>query len=290
MLHTLLYLTATDTTLEDIDLTMLQKMWEAFWPKALHFLKLLAIALVVLFIGKKLIKLVLKIMGRSFERAKAEAGVVSFVTSLVKFVLYGILIVIILGILGLETSSFIALIGSAGLTLGLALQGSLSNFAGGVLILLLKPFVVGDYIITNGQEGTVTSIDIFYTKLTTIDNRLIVMPNGEMSNRDIINVTVQPKRRLDLVIPVGYDTNLGQAKAILERIITSQEVVIKEEPINVFVDSFGDSAINLGVRAWVSKEEFWPLKWDTLEKIKAAFDENGISIPFNQLDVTIKQQ
>ncbi|MBO5197388.1 MAG: mechanosensitive ion channel family protein [Lachnospiraceae bacterium] len=271
------------------ELSALEKIWDWAWPKLLELVKLIVIAVIIYIVGKKLIDLVQKILKKALEKGKMEPGLEHFLLSFVRCILYILLLVTIAGVIGIETSSFIAAIGSAGLAVGLALQGSLSNFAGGVLILLLKPFVVGDYIVANGQEGVVKTIDLFYTRLTTADNREIIMPNGELSNKDIVNVTVMTKRRLDLVVPVSYDTDLAAAKRVLEKLAAEQEAYLKEEPINIFVDSFGDSAINLGLRGWVLKENYWTTKWDMLEKIKYAFDENGISIPFNQLDVTIKK-
>ena len=248
----------------------------------------LIIAFIFFIIGKKLIKWVKKIINRSFERSSMDEGVHKFLISLIGISLNVLLIVAAISILGVQTTSLAAVIGSAGLTVGLALQGSLSNFAGGVLILIMKPFRMGDYIIANGVEGTVTSIDIIYTRLLTIDNRKVVIPNGGLANSNIVNVTNEEVRRLDLLIPVSYNCDIKQVKQILNNIVEKHELVLKEQPITIYVDSFMDSSISIGVRMWTEKENYWKLKWDLLEIIKETFDKKHISIPFNQLDVNIK--
>lgn len=264
-----------------------------FWfkslgPKLLSLGKLLLIALIVLLVGRKLIKWLGRLLERSFERANMEPAVAKFLITVVNVLLNILLIVLIAGILGLETSSLVALVGSAGLTVGLALQGSLSNFAGGVLILLTRPFRLGDYIIAGTNEGTVTAVDIFYTRLLTIDNRLVVIPNGTLSNSSIINVTSEPVRRLDLFIPVDYSENIKKAKDILSRLAYGDERVLKDRDIDIFVNSFEASSVTLGVRMWVEKENYWLLKWDMLERIKETFDQEKIAIPFDQLDINIR--
>lgn len=248
------------------------------------------IALVFLLVGRKLIGWCKHILQRSFRRSNLEEGVQKFLLSFVGIGLHILLLVAAVGILGIDNSSITAVVGSLGLTIGLALQGSLSNFAGGVLILVMKPFRIGDYILANGMEGTVTSIDVFYTRLLTIDNRKVVIPNGGLSNANIVNVTNEDNRRLDLLIPVSYQCDIKKVKVLLEQLVRRQEMILREEPISVFVDSFADSAIQIGVRMWTRKEDYWTLKWKLLEEIKECFDDNHISIPFNQLDVNLVNQ
>lgn len=274
----------------EVSVTKLQQIWENFWPDASRFLIRLAIALLIFIIGKKVIKVILNLVRKGFNRAKVEDGVESFTLSLLKILLYVVVLSIIAETLGMPTTSFVAVLGSAGLTIGLALQGSLSNFAGGVLILVLKPFRVGDFIIVNGNEGTVTSIDIFYTKILTVDNRVVVLPNGNLSNSDIMNVTNEPVRRLDLVIPIGYQDDIREVKAALYQICEKNELVQKDNSLDVFVSSFGASAIELTIRAWVLKENYLILKSELLENIKYMFDERGFTIPYNQMDITIHQE
>lgn len=265
---------------------------EGMVPSLLSFLVQVVVAIIVLLIGSRIIKFLLKLIRKSLDRSKVEAGVVTFLCSLVKYSLYFVLAMIILAQFGVTTSSVVAVLGSAGLTLGLALQGSLSNFAGGVLILLLKPFVVGDYIIdgVTGQEGTVSSITIFYTKLLTIDNRLILIPNGTLSNSSITNVTHMEKRRIDLLIGVSYEANLAKTKQVLLDVVKSEDKILPGEPVDVYVSELADSSVQMGVRAWVKTEDYWPIRWKMTEDIKNALDANGISIPYPQMDVTVAMQ
>ena len=265
---------------------------EGMVPSLLSFLVQVVVAIIVLLIGSRIIKFLLKLIKKSLDRSKVEAGVVTFLCSLVKYSLYFVLAMIILAQFGVTTSSVVAVLGSAGLTLGLALQGSLSNFAGGVLILLLKPFVVGDYIIdgVTGQEGTVSSITIFYTKLLTIDNRMILIPNGTLSNSSITNVTHMEKRRIDLLIGVSYEANLAKTKQVLLDVVKSEDKILPGEPVDVYVSELADSSVQMGVRAWVKTEDYWPIRWKMTEDIKNALDANGISIPYPQMDVTVAMQ
>ncbi|WP_167955863.1 mechanosensitive ion channel family protein [Anaerosporobacter faecicola] len=255
--------------------------------KIINFGIKLIIVLIIWFIGKKIIKGILHIFDRTFKRSSMEASVASFLIALIKAILYGILVVMLINTMGWDASSLVAVLGTATLSIGLALQGSLSNFAGGVLILIMKPFRVGDYIITPDREGTVTGLDIIYTRLLTNDNRLVVIPNGSLSNSTIINVTHEPVRRLDLSVSIDYSENIKKVKEILERVAGEHELVLKEHETSVFVNSFDPSAINIGIRVWVMTENYWVLKWDLLEKIKDAFDAADVSIPFDQLDVNI---
>lgn len=253
-------------------------------------LKVLA-ALVAFFIGRLVIRWIRKIVRRSFERSGADKGVEQFVDSLLKYGLYALLVFSLISSLGFDTTSVAAVLASGGVAIGLALQGSLSNFAGGVLILLLKPFVVGDYIIedTNGKEGTVKEIQIFYTKLSTIDNKTIVIPNGMLTNNSITNATAKDERQLDLRVGISYDADIRRAKSVIENLLIKDECIIKNEQINVFVHELADSAVVLGIRAWVKNEEYWETRWRLLEEIKILLDENGIEIPYPQMAVHMKE-
>ena len=253
-------------------------------------LKVLA-ALVAFFIGRLVIRWIRKIVRRSFERSGADRGVEQFVDSLLKYGLYALLVFSLISSLGFDTTSVAAVLASGGVAIGLALQGSLSNFAGGVLILLLKPFVVGDYIIedTNGKEGTVKEIQIFYTKLSTIDNKTIVIPNGMLTNNSITNATAKDERQLDLRVSISYDADIRQAKSVIENLLIKDECIIKNEQINVFVHELADSAVVLGIRAWVKNEEYWETRWRLLEEIKLLLDENGIEIPYPQMTVHMQK-
>ncbi len=257
--------------------------------QALDFLLDIAFALILLFVGRKLIGFIMKILNRSFERAETDLSLRGFLNSLIKIVLYAVLIMIIADQVGIPTTSFLAVLGSAGLAIGMALQGSLSNFAGGVLILFLKPFGVGDYIVEDnkGNEGTVEKIDLFYTHLVTVDNRRVIIPNGSLANTSLTNVSAQKIRRVDLNVGISYSADLKKAKELLTGILNSREKILKEQDINVFVDSLGESCVNIGFRAWVNAEDYWTEKWAILEEVKLVFDKNGIEIPFNQLDVHV---
>lgn len=247
-------------------------------------------ALVFFFIGRIVIRWIRKLVRKSMQRSGADKGVEQFVDSLLKFSLYFLLLFMIGTKFGIDASSVAALIASGGVAIGLAMQGSLSNFAGGVLILLLKPFEVGDYIIedTNKNEGTVKEIQIFYTKLATIDNQTVVVPNSILTNNSLTNVTARPERKLDLKVGISYEADLRKAKQIVEEKLRDDPSVIQDEEKRVFVDSLGDSAVVIGLRAWVKTDEYWTTRWRILEEIKLTFDEEGIEIPYNQLTVHMK--
>lgn len=249
------------------------------------------IALIIFLIGRALIKWIRKSVGKSFEKRNTDKGIAQFTDSLIKYGLYVLLILVIAGNLGIDLSSVSVMFASAGVGLTLALEGVLNNFAGGVLILLLKPFSVGDYIIedTNKNEGTVKEIRIFHTKLTTVDNRTIVIPNGTLTNNSLTNVTEKEERQLDLKVGISYQSDLKKAKELLEHLILAHPCVRKDESWKVFVDSLGDHAVILGIRAWVKTEDYWETRWALLEQIKLTFDEEGIDIPYNQLTIHMEK-
>lgn len=291
--------TIADTTQEVTDATQeavkqvnqLTQYVQDSIPELITFgLKVLA-ALVAFFVGRLVIRWIRKIVRRSFERSGADKGVEQFVDSLLKYGLYALLVFSLISSLGFDTTSVAAVLASGGVAIGLALQGSLSNFAGGVLILLLKPFVVGDYIIedSNGKEGTVKEIQIFYTKLSTIDNKTIVIPNGMLTNNSITNATAKDERQLDLRVSISYDADIRQAKNVIEELLEKDECIIKNEQINVFVHELADNAVVLGIRAWVKNDEYWTTRWRLLEEIKILLDENGIEIPYPQMAVHMKE-
>ena len=260
-------------------------------PEMVSFGIRLAVALLIFIIGRFIIQLIRKSVKHSIERSSVDTGVAQFTDSLLKFGLYVLLIMIVAGNLGIEVSSITALFAAAGVGISLALQGTLSNLAGGVQILFLKPFVVGDYIIedTNKNEGTVKEIKVFYTKLSTVDNKTIVIPNGILTGNSLTNVTAKAERQLDLKEGISYQSDLKKAKETLEKLIQENPNIIKEEEWKVFVDSLGDSAVILGMRAWVKTDEYWPTRWKILEEIKLNFDAEGIEIPYNQMTVHLEQ-
>ena len=268
-----------------------ERFWAAFGDGLTQLGIKVLLAFLTLFIGLKLIKWVRKITKKCLNRANADVGLIQFLDAFIKYSLIAVLLLGIATSFGFQVASLAALLGSAGVTLGLALQGSLSNFAGGVLILLLKPFKVGDYIRedTNGNEGTVTEISLFYTKLTTYDHKIIVLPNGTLANNSLTNVTGTEFRRLDLKVSVSYDSDIQKVKAILKELLDNDSAILRDRETNVFVDDFAESGMLMGIRCYTKQEDFWQVKWRLLEEIKNKFDENQIEIPYYKVDVQIKQ-
>lgn len=246
------------------------------------------IALIVYFIASRLIKWVLKLTTKALNKGKIEPIVVKFIYSIIKVGLYVLLFIAIVSILGIPTTTFVTLFGTVTLSVGLALQGSLANFAGGVLILIFKPFKVGDYIVACGDEGTVVGIDVFYTKLATVDNKMIVIPNGTLANSSVKNVSAMDIRRVDVQVGISYESDITAAKKVLMGIIDKNDNILRDKPVNVFVASLDASQVTLETRVWVSADKYWDTKWAFTEQYKLALDEAGIEIPFNQLSVTIK--
>lgn len=268
------------TKVSDISSTL-----EKIYPKLIDFGGKLLMAIIVYIIGSKIIKFAMKLSDKMMEKSKLDKGVQGFLKSVLKFLLYFVLLVVICGQVGIDTASIITLLGTAGLAFSLALQGSLSNFAGGILILVLKPFIVGDFINAQGFEGTVEKIDIFYTTLLTLDNRTVVLPNGTLSNGSIINVTREPMRRLDVKVPIDYSNDIKKATDVLTKVLEKEELRVKEKPVEVIVVEFGDDAIILEIHSWFLKENFVAYRSAVLTDVKKAFDENGLTIPFKQLVV-----
>lgn len=261
----------------------LQELPQKAWNLGVRIL----LAVIFLIIGIWVIKLLRRLVKKSLKRAGADVGVVQFLDSFLKVCLYVVLGFMIAGSFGLDAASVVAVVGSAGVAVGLALQGSLSNFAGGVLILLLKPFKVGDYIKedSKGNEGTVTDIEMFYTKLLTFDGKTIVLPNGTLANTSLVNYTAANYRRLDLQVGISYDSDIRKAKEILNGLLDENPLVLKDKDKIVVVDDLADSAVIIGVKCHVRTEDYWTLRGELLEKIKLFFDKEEISIPFPQLDV-----
>lgn len=247
-------------------------------------------AFICLFIGLKLIKWVRKITRKCLTRANADTGLIQFLDAFIKVSLLIVLITGLAASFGFQVASLVALLGSAGVTLGLALQGSLSNFAGGVLILLLKPFKVGDYIKedTNNNEGTVMEISLFYTKLQTGDEKIIVLPNGTLANNSLTNVTESDTRRIDLSVGVSYESDIKKVREVLTGLLEDDPGVLKDFDINIFVQDLADSSVVIGVRCYAKQKEYWTVRWRLLENIKTTLDENNIEIPYPKLDVKIQ--
>ena len=269
------------------DVSKLSQIGSNLIDKAVAFGIDIIIAVIIFVIGKFIIKFILKFVDRIFAKSSADEGVSKFIHSVLKVALYIILAITICGQIGIETTSFAAIVASGGLAIGLAFEGSLSNFAGGVMILIMKPFTVGDYIESNGVEGTVYKIDIFYTSLKTVDNKSVKLPNGTLSNSILTNYSMNDKRRVDVEVGISYDDNIELARKELERVMNSYSNIMHDEANAVVVKNLADSAIIMEVRVWVPTEYYWDCKFYLNENIRVSFDKAGISIPFNQLDVNV---
>ena len=273
-----------------LDPGAIEKFFSELPEKAMNMGLRIVLALVVFLLGVQVIRLVRKLVKKSLVRGKVDVGVQQFTDSFLKTVLYILLIFMIAGGFGVDAASVVALLGSAGVAIGLAVQGSLSNLAGGVLILILKPFLVGDYIIDEGgKEGTVTEIQLFYTKLLTPDNRTVVLPNGTLANGSLVNITTDKYRRCDISVGISYGSDIRVAREALMDLLSGDSAVLKDREMRVVVDSLGDSAIQLIIRCWFTNEEYWDGRYRLTEGVKYALDRAGIQIPYPQLDVHVQQ-
>lgn len=281
--------TITNAILDRLSDGVVKTWLEGFLPSAISFFWSVVLALIIWFVGIKVIKVFNKLAARALKRHNAEEGAVQFINGLIKALGYLVLIVVILNLFGITTTSVAAAVASIFVTAGLALQGSLSNFAGGVLILVLHPFKVGDYIRedTKGNEGTVKEISIFYTKLCTIDNKIVVVPNGSLANTSLTNYTYQDKRAIDTVVGISYKDDIRTAKNIIREVATNIPTRIQGDEIKVFVSKLNESSVDIGIRVYVDMDTYWDTYWTFLEDVKYALDDKGITIPYNQLDVTI---
>lgn len=250
----------------------------------------LLLALFVLIIGFWLIGVVLKGVDKALNKSNVDTTLTQFLLSIISVILKLLLVVIFASMIGVETASLIAMLGAAGLAIGLALQGSLANFAGGVLILLFKPFKADDIIEAQGYLGKVKEIQIFNTILLTLDNRRVVIPNALLSNGCVTNLFCEETRRVDVTFGISYTDDIATAKKILHDIIVSDERILKDPAFEIYVSAHADSSINLLTRSWVQSDDYWGVHFDLYEKVKYAFDENNITIPFPQRDVHLIQQ
>jgi len=243
------------------------------------------LAIIVLLIGLWIIKRIVKLISKTMHNRDVDESLRPFLRSIISAVLKIMLIISVAGMIGIQVTSFIAVLGAAGLAIGLALQGSLANFAGGVLILLLKPFKVGDFIDTGTHSGTVREIQIFYTYITTTQNQEIIVPNGDLSNNAIKNFSFHDTRRLDTTFRVGYNEDIDLAKSIIERLVKEDSRFLAEPAHDIFVEELADSSVNIHLRAWLKSSDFWDVSNNLNEKVKKAFDAENISIPFPQRDI-----
>lgn len=250
----------------------------------------LIVALAIVFIGKFVANMVRQGVIKVMRHKAMDDAIISFISSLLYGMLFFIVIVAAISHLGFNTTSLVAIVGAAGLAIGLALQGSLSNFASGVLLIVFKPFKSGDFIEVSGVTGIVEQILIFSTQLRTGDNKTVIIPNGAITSGTITNYSTKPTRRIDLIIGVSYDADLAKAKALLLKVASADERVLEDKPVTVGVSELADSSVNFVVRPWVKSADYWPTYFDLLEKIKTELDNEGIEIPFPQLSVHMNKE
>jgi len=250
----------------------------------------IAFAIAIFVVGKIVAKMVLGLLGKVLKRSKMDDMLVNFILSISNAILLLVIIVAALDRLGVDTTSLIAIVGAAGLAIGLSLQDSLKNFAAGVMLLLFKPFKAGDFIEAAGVSGVVDEISIFTSTMHTVDNRSVIVPNGAIYSGVIINYSAQDTRRVDMVFGIGYEADLRQAKQLLADIIAEDDRILKDPATVIAVSELADSSVNFIVRPWVNSADYWGVLWDTTEKVKLRFDEAGISIPFPQMDVHLHKQ
>ena len=265
----------------------MDKVLENLIEGASDLLIKLLISLVVLVIGFRLISLLEKTLKKEHKLKALDASAKGFVISFIVISLKILLFVIVLSIIGVPMASLVTIVGSGAVAIGLALQGGLSNIAGGLMILIFKPFKVGDYILVNNLEGTVKSITMFYTTITTIDNKIIQLPNGNLSNSNIVNYSANTKRRVDIDVSVSYNTNIDKVKKVLNSIIDKHELILQDDDKVVRLKTHADSALIFTLRVWTKTENYWNVYFDLMESIKNEFDKNKIEIPYKQVDVHI---
>jgi len=246
-------------------------------------------AILILFIGNIVVKAIANSVSKVLEKKKMDKAVIEFIHGLVRYLLFVIVLIAALGRVGVQTASVVAVIGAAGLAVGLALQGSLSNFAAGVLIVAFRPFKSGDYVEIGGVAGSVESIQIFQTILTTPDNKMVVVPNGSVIGSPITNYSRHETRRIDHVIGVSYGADLKKTKEVIAKVLEADERILKEPGIQIGVVALADSSVNFVVRPWVKTADYWDVYFDSLQRIKEALDAEGIEIPFPQMDVHLNK-
>ena len=276
--------------MQDNSITSWLEETQANWlPLLVQYGKHIVFALITLAIGWWLIGRIVSSLGHFMDKRHADPMVTGFLSSLLNALLRVLLLLSVAGMVGIETTSFIALIGAAGLAVGLALQGSLANFAGGVLILFLRPFRAGDYIEAQGTAGTVESIMIFHTILRTADNKVIILPNGSLSNGTITNYSRKPTRRVDINVGIDYTDDIKKARSVLLGLAAADQRVLKDPAAVVYLTSFGDKSVNLSLRMWTNSADYWGVFFELQEQMKEAFDREGLSFPFPQRTVHIQQ-
>ncbi|MFD2165458.1 mechanosensitive ion channel family protein [Thalassotalea euphylliae] len=281
-----------DSTAEvmQIDVDKVEHYVQLLGEMSITFGSRLLLAIIVWIIGSWIIKRVVGLLDAAMTRKKVEVTLHNFLVSIFNITFKAVLVIIFASMIGVETASLIAMLGAAGLAIGLALQGSLANFAGGILILFFRPFKAGDVIEAQGFVGTVQEIQIFNTIMLTLDNQRVIIPNGLLSNGCVKNLFAESTRRVDMTFGISYGDDIRKAKAVLQEVMDADSRVLKTPGADIFVSAHADSSINFVVRPWVNSDDYWPVFFDTHEAVKLAFDEAGITIPFPQRDVHLIQQ
>lgn len=273
-----------------MDKTFMEEFWKNLSEKGTDMGLRLILGLAVLIIGIKVSKFIVKRIGKGKAFLKLDRGVQSFIRSFIRIALYIAVISSVAMIWGIPSTTFVTLLTSAGVAIGLALQGALSNFAGGLLILLFHPFRVGDFIEGGGVSGTVTDITVIYTKLLTPDNKVVTIPNGTLTNANITDYSVMPTRRIDLTVSASYDSDIDKVRSVLTQVAADHELILKDPAPFIAVTKHNTSSVDYLFRVWCKKDDFWTVNFDSWERIKKAFDENGIEIPYQKIDVNLKNQ
>lgn len=262
-------------------------LWEKFYDVVITFGPRLIGAIITLIIGWWIIKIILRSLRKGFEKKEMEPSLRGFLNSMIGILLKTLLLISVVGMIGVQMTSFIAILGAAGLAVGMALSGTLQNFAGGVIILLFKPFKVGDYIEAQGHSGSVNEIQIFNTILKTPDNKTIIIPNGGLSTGSMINYSTEPRRRVDFVFGIGYGDDVDKAKQVLQKLIGDDDRILKDPAPFIAVSELADSSVNLVVRVWAESSNYWGIYFDLHEKVYKTFDKEGLNIPFPQMDLHV---
>jgi small conductance mechanosensitive channel len=286
----------TISTVETIESTTAQQAsngidWNHVWQVVVEWcvntgIKII-LAIIILIVSFKIINLISKRITKRLERKNADATLSRVLVNVTRLSLKILIVLCLVGFLGVQTSSIAAVITSAGVGIGLAIQGTLSNFAGGVILIVMRPFKLDDFIIAQGEKGTVEDIKLFYTTLRTPDNRVVYIPNGSLANGVIVNNSIKETRRIDIIMSVSYDSNVDLAKNVLKKCMNNNDLVLKDQPIFAEVSEYADSSINITCRCWVKNADYWTVNFQLLKDFKDELDENHIQIPYNQLDVNI---
>lgn len=272
------------------ELSQVNKYGEWAWELVLEYAPSVALALITLIIGLWVVGMFTRSVRNVMNKRNVDPSLTPFITSLLSNILKVLLVLSILSMVGVQVTSFIAILGAAGLAVGLALQGTLQNFAGGVMILIFKPFKVGDYVEAAGYAGVIKEIQIFVTIMTTPDNKTIIIPNGTMSSSSMINYSKEPNRRVDFTVGVGYGDSIDATREVLLKIASADDRIMKDPEPFVGLSELADSSVNFTFRVWVKGEDYWPVFFETNERIKKELDAAGISIPFPQREITMVNQ